>query len=193
MLDPASGMGFLSRSTENTVDVFDPHTLRIVQSIPVADGCKGPSGMAAYGPDHRVFIACSGSATLLVLDLDSFRTVEALPINRATDVLAYDPGLRRIDTAGAWGTMNVVQEDTPDRYHVATSIRTHFGDHTLAIDPDTHRVYVGDTSLLVQPPVAGLTLCRKGDTRRRTGGVVAMVTVEVSESPTIVRNVTPSS
>jgi hypothetical protein len=53
-----------------------------------------------------------------------------------------------------------VSQDTPNAYRVADSINLHFNAHTLAIDPATHRLYVGYASLLVPPRLAVFTPTR---------------------------------
>ena len=66
------------------------------------------------------------------------------------DAIAYDPGLHRLYAAGAFGVMSVLARDG-DQWRLLDSIKTHFGAHTLTVDPQTHRVYVAYASLFVAP------------------------------------------
>ena len=50
-----------------------------------------------------------------------------------------------------------MNQATADTYHVVDSIYLHFNAHTLAIDPVTHRLFVGYSSLVVPPRVAVFT------------------------------------
>jgi DNA-binding beta-propeller fold protein YncE len=68
--------------------------------------------------------------------------VAVLPIGAGVDGAGYDPGLHRVYTANAVGTMTVIQQDSADGYRVLENAATHFGGHSLAVDPATHRVYV---------------------------------------------------
>jgi len=237
IIDPSSRLAYVSRSEANTVDIFDPGTMRLVKRIPVADDadgifydpfekivyvangdakvatlidpatqasigtiplggkpeyavidprtkllyqnledvntlaavdvakkvvvgrwplerCEGPSGMAIDPADRRIFSVCSGNATLVVFDLDAHRVITSLPIGGGPDSVAYDSELRRIYGTGRSGVLSVIQQDTADSYHALDSIHLHFGAHTLAVDPATHRVYVGYASLVVRPRLA---------------------------------------
>jgi DNA-binding beta-propeller fold protein YncE len=237
VIDPASHLGFVTRSEENVVDVFDPTTMRMVTSIPVADdpdgiffdpetkliyvasgdanmgtiidpeqravagsiplggkpeyasldtsahllyqnlkstdevvsidlkkhsvidrwklnGCNGPSGMAIDEHNRRLFIGCSNNAKLAIFTLEDHRVLTTLPVGPDPDSIAFDVTLRRVYSAGKAGVTTVVQQDTLDRYHIADNIHTHYGAHTLTVDPTTHRVYIGYASLFVRPRVA---------------------------------------
>jgi hypothetical protein len=38
--------------------------------------------------------------------------------------------------------MTVIRQDSPDRYRVLEDAPTHFGGHSLVVDPVTHRIYI---------------------------------------------------
>jgi len=40
------------------------------------------------------------------------------------------------------GNMTVIQQESADQYRVLENAPTHFGGHSLVIDPATHRIYV---------------------------------------------------
>jgi hypothetical protein len=48
----------------------------------------------------------------------------------------------------------VIQQDGPDAYRVLDNINTHYGAHTLAVDPATGKVFVAYASLLAHPRIA---------------------------------------
>ena len=50
--------------------------------------------------------------------------------------------------------MSVIQQDGPDNYRVLDSIHTHYGAHTLIVDPASHKVFVAYASLLAHPRIA---------------------------------------
>lgn len=116
--------------------------------------CEGPSGMAIDSAHRRVFSACSGNAMLVVFDLARHRPIAALPVGNRPDSVAFDALLRRIYIAGVGGKLTVIQQNNPDSYQVLENISTHYGAHTLALDPETHKVYVAYASLLTYPRIA---------------------------------------
>jgi YVTN family beta-propeller protein len=237
IVDPASGLAYVTRSEANTVDVFDPATMRLVKRIPVADDadgifydpankliyadsgdakvatlidpatqsavatialggapefaafdgetkllyqnlkdansvaavdlakrsvtqrwpldqCQGPSGMAIDAAHRRLFVVCSGNARLVIFNLDTHRVTSSLPIGGGPDSVGYDAGLHRLYTTGRSGVLSVIQQDSPDSYRRLDQISLHYGAHTLAVDPATHKVYVGYASLLLPARVA---------------------------------------
>ena len=229
-------IAFITRSEENTVDVFDPTSLRLLTRIPVADDadailyvpsaqlvyvangdakiatlidpekrmtvgtvplpgkpefpaldsqsgvlyqnledidsvvaidlakrevigqwslapCAGPTGMAIDSEQRRLFAVCSGNATLVVFDLESHRVITSLKIGGGPDSVAFDGTLHRIYSAGKAGRLTVVQQDGANAYRVLDEIRTHYGAHTLVLDPVSRRLFVGYASLFAHPRI----------------------------------------
>jgi DNA-binding beta-propeller fold protein YncE len=91
---------------------------------------------------------------LVVFDLARHRLVTATPVGTRPDSVTFDPLLRRIYTAGVGGKLTVIQQNNPDSYQVLENISTHYGAHTLALDPETHKVYVAYAALLTYPRIA---------------------------------------
>src|SRR5579859_925765 len=116
--------------------------------------CEGPSGMAIDSAQRRLFTVCSGNAALVVFDLDTHRIITSLNIGGGPDSVAFDQTLHRIYSAGKAGQLTVIQQDGPDAYRVLDEIRTHYGAHTLAVDPVSHKVFVAYASLLAHPRIA---------------------------------------
>ena len=51
------------------------------------------------------------------------------------------------------GTINIVHEDSPDKFSVAQTVKTEYGAKTMALDPKAHNLYV-DTADFVQATAA---------------------------------------
>src|SRR5258708_23877808 len=77
VVDPTSHLAFVTHSEANTVDVFDPKTMRLVNRIPVA---PDPDGIV-YDPSTRLAYAASseGMAGTLI-DPASRKAVGAIPL-----------------------------------------------------------------------------------------------------------------
>jgi DNA-binding beta-propeller fold protein YncE len=139
--DPITGYVYQNLEDTNETVVVDPKRRAVIARYKTAPG-DGPTGLALDTYNKRVFVVC-GNNTLVVLDEKGGHRIASLPIGSGVDGVGYDPGLKRIYTANGLGTMTVVQQDTVDQYHVLENVPTPFGGHTLAVDPVTHRVYVG--------------------------------------------------
>jgi DNA-binding beta-propeller fold protein YncE len=152
-LDPQTGLLYQNLQDINSIAAIDLGKRSIVGQWSLAP-CEGPSGMAIDSEQRRLFAVCSGNAKLLVFDLETHRVITSLKIGGGPDSVAFDPSLHRIYSAGRAGKLTVIQQDGPNAYRVLDEIRTHYGAHTLAVDPVSHKVFVGYASLLAHPRIA---------------------------------------
>jgi hypothetical protein len=86
--------------------------------------------------------------------METHRVITSMKIGGGPDSVALDQTLHRIYSAGIAGKLTVIQQDGPDAYRVLDEIRTHYGAHTLAVDPVSHKVLVAYASLLAHPRIA---------------------------------------
>ena len=152
-MDSGSGLLFQNLEDTNAVAAIDIGKRSVVGQWPLAP-CVGPSGMAIDSEQRRLFAVCSGNAEVVVFDLERHRVITSLGIGSGPDSVAYDRGLHRIYTTGKAGKMTVIQQDGPDNYRILDQIHTHYGAHTLTVDPVLHKVFVAYASLLAHPRIA---------------------------------------
>jgi YVTN family beta-propeller protein len=138
--DPATGIIYQNLEDTSELLVIDPAKQAVVKRYKLDPG-EGPTGLALDAANHRLFSTC-GNKKLIVLNADTGAVVTSLPIGAGVDGAGYDPALHRVYSANGVGTMTVIQQDSPNQYHVLENAPTHFGGHSLVIDPATHRVYV---------------------------------------------------
>ena len=110
--------------------------------------------MAIDSEQRRAFAVCSANSKLVVFDLETHQVITSLKIGASPDSVAFDPTLHRIYSSGKAGKLTVIQQDGPNAYRVLDMIRTHYGAHTLAVDPVSHKVFVAYASLLARPRIA---------------------------------------
>lgn len=154
--DPETGWLYQNLADVSSVVAIDVGRRAIIGPWSLSP-CKGPSGMAIDTKQRRLFSVCSENATLVVFDLDAHRIVASLKIGGGPDSVAFDPALHRVYSTGRTGELTVVQQDSPNDYRVLDRIQTHYGAHTLAVDPVSHKVFVAYASLLVAPRIAVFT------------------------------------
>jgi hypothetical protein len=107
--------------------------------------CRQPVAMAIDTMHHRLFSGCrSGcrSGVLAVSDYQTGRVVATAPIGAGVDGAAFDPAAGDVFTSNADGTLTVIHEDGPDRYHVVENVETAPGARNMGLDPTTHRLYL---------------------------------------------------
>ncbi len=237
VIDPASGMAYVTRSEANTVDIFDPSAMRLVSRIPVADDpdgifyiaanrtvyaacgdgktatlidpatrkvsatislvgkaefgvfdnqtnlfyqnledissiaavdlskrvvtaqwplqdCVHPTGMALDEQAHQLYLGCGGNSRLAVFDLEKHQVLTSITVGGGPDSVAYDAGLHRIYVTGRAGDLCVVARDNNGALSTLDTIPLHYGAHTLAVDPESHKLYVAYASLFIAPRIA---------------------------------------
>jgi hypothetical protein len=87
-----------------------------------------------------------GNRMFTVFDLNAHKSIAHFPLPAGGDVVKFDPGLRRAYAACSSGAITVAQEDAPDRFRKLEDFPVQTSDHSLAVDPVTHRVYAPEES-----------------------------------------------
>lgn len=155
-LDPKAHLLYQNLQDINSVAAIDLSKRQITEKWPL-EGCNGPTGMALDSPGQHLFIGCNHNNKLVVFDLVTHHVIAALPVGGGPDSVAFDAGLRRIYVTGKSGVMTVVDQNNDDTYRVMDRVRLHYGAHTLAIDPASHKVFVAYAGLVAAPRVAVFT------------------------------------
>ena len=148
----ADGKGrvFVNIEDKNQVTVIDSRGLRVEKSWPIPS-CEEPTGLALDREHGRLFAVCH-NRTMAVLDAETGRSVASLPIGEGVDAAAYDPGTALAFASNGDGTLTIVKQDGPDAYHVVENTATQRGARTMALDEQTHRVFLATAEFGPPPP-----------------------------------------
>src|SRR5580704_15401655 len=138
--DPATGLIYQNLEDTSELVVIDPQKQAVVKRYKLDPG-EGPTGLALDAEHHRLF-STNGNRKLIVMNSESGAIVAVLPIGAGVDGTGYDASLQRVYTANGIGTMTVIQQESPDQYRILENAPTHFGGHSLVVDPSSHRIYV---------------------------------------------------
>jgi DNA-binding beta-propeller fold protein YncE len=138
--DPIAKKVYVNLQDQNIFAVIDPATDEVVGRYPVGR-CQGNHGMTLDPQSHRAFLSCEGNDLMTVFNLDTHQPIAFLPMASGPDVIKFDPGLKRIYVACSSGAISVFQMDDPDHYRKLDDFPVQKRVHSLAVDPETHRVY----------------------------------------------------
>ena len=140
--DPVTHRVLVARHRENDLVTIDPATSTIVGRIPLP-GIGNSHGVVLDAARRLAFVAGTANATLAVVDLDSMRLTHTYRVARSPDVLAFDPGWRRVYVSSESGGVTVLREvDMPNGVALRREGElTMLHAHTVAVDPRTHLVY----------------------------------------------------
>ncbi len=132
------GHGYVNAEDKSAVFVFDLKTLKPTARWSSAPG-EGGTGLVVDAAHHRVISACA-NGKLVVFDGDTGDVVATPAIDEDPDGLAFEPATGRLFVPCIGGTLNVLQENTPDTYVAVQTVTTQRGCRTLALDEQTGRV-----------------------------------------------------
>ena len=95
--DPNSGLLYVTTELDQTVTAIDPHTLKIVGSIPTS---RAESHMLALSHDGRLgYTANVDPGTVSVLDMNARKTITVIPISAQTQRVSISNDDRLVFTA----------------------------------------------------------------------------------------------
>jgi DNA-binding beta-propeller fold protein YncE len=137
--DAKTGFVFVAVQTRSEIAIVDPRRNRVVRRVHVP-GCVNDHGLLIDAAHRLAFVACDGNAKLLTLNLRTMRFTGTFSVGASPDVLAFDPGLRRLYVSAESGVVAVFAERGRSarllgRAYLAPEA------HTVAVDPATHLVY----------------------------------------------------
>jgi len=143
---------------------IDTRTNAVLAHWPTPD-CARPHGLAMDRVGRRLFMGCVNSV-MIVLDADTGQVVAKLPIGRGSDAIAYDPKRKRVFSPnGVDGTLSIFQQTSPDAYSPLDTVTTAISGRTMAIDPESGRLYIVAAETDPSPTPGGRARPRPGTTR----------------------------
>jgi DNA-binding beta-propeller fold protein YncE len=75
-----------------------------------------------------------------MVDLNGMKVLSTYQVGEDPDVLAYDPGLKRLYVSAESGQFTVFQSDGKSLARLGSFEMPHA--HTVAVDPTTHLIYL---------------------------------------------------
>ena len=150
----ADGKGMIYDNLEdkNEVIALDARTLKITARWPVAPAGQ-PVSIAMDREHRRLFIAGRNPKTLIEMDADSGKIIgEPFPIGGRVDTNVFDPETKLVAASTGDGTIEIFHEDSPDKLTRVETVKTEYGAKTMALDPNTHNLYMDTADFEPAPP-----------------------------------------
>jgi YVTN family beta-propeller protein len=149
VVDSAAGRVYCNIEDKSEVAVIDPAKHEVVARWPLAPGSE-PTGMALDAVHHRLFVGCHNKL-MAMLDTETGRVVATVPIGAGVDGCAFDDATQLAFASCGDGTTTIAKEETPQKITVIQTLKTERGARTIALDPQTHRIYL-PTAQFHPPP-----------------------------------------
>jgi YVTN family beta-propeller protein len=134
------GKVFVNAETTNEVVVVNATTFKVEARYKI-EGGEEPSGLDIDRKTGRLFIACGGNKTMVVMDCYNGKILAKFPIG-GSDGLVFDPGTKTAFASNGEGTISAVKEISADKFEFVETITTEPSARTIGIDLVTHRLYL---------------------------------------------------
>ncbi len=150
-----NGMVYFNIEDKNEIVAIDARKNTLVSTWPLGT-CEGPSGLSMDVAHHRLFSGCHNNV-MMVVNSDTGGIVATLPIGQGVDATAFDPASQLAFSSNGDGTLTVAREDSPGAFAVVQNAATQSGARTLAVDTNTHDVYLVTARFTLGTPAPGQT------------------------------------
>jgi DNA-binding beta-propeller fold protein YncE len=142
-LAKSSPLIYVNNPAKNLIDVVNRETRKLETTWPVTT-CQRNVAMALDEAAHRLFTACRSGA-IDVLDTESGKEVQSMPIPQGVDDLVLDPASKRLYAAcrdDQDGVVAVYHEDDADHYSSLGTIASGPGAKNEVLAPQLHKLFV---------------------------------------------------
>ena len=112
---------FLNMTEKNSIGVIDRKKQAVIAVWPLT--CKVNASVAIDEKNHRLFAACR-DGNMNVLDSDTGKILQNLPISTGVDDMVFDAASKRVYVATGEGFVNVFKEIDADHYETMGKIPT---------------------------------------------------------------------
>src|SRR5258706_4242832 len=139
----ADGKGNIYDDNEvkNDVAVIDTHSLTIKARWPVAPA-GAPAGMEMDREHRRLFASGRDPQFLVMMNADSGKIIQSLPITGGVDGSVYDAATALLFISTREGKVHIFHEDSSDKLTEVETLKTEFGAGTIGVDPKTHNLFL---------------------------------------------------
>ena len=143
------GMVYGNNVDKNDIVAIDSRELQIKTRWPVAPGGQ-PTSMGMDRKNRRLFSGGRGPQMLVMMDADSGKVIQSLPITAGVDATIFEPETGLLFVSTREGTLHIYHEDTPNKLSEVETIKTEYGAKTMGLDSKTHNLYLSTSDF--NPP-----------------------------------------
>jgi len=168
------GMVYVNLEDSSQIAEIDTKTNAVTRRWSLAP-CKSPASLAIDIRRQRLFSGCH-NGVMAISDYKSGTVVATVPIGQGVDGAGWDPVRRDAFASNGDGTLTVIHQDSPNKYHVVENVPTGERARTMGLDPATHRIYLASAKFGPVPAESTAT-----NPRRRPPMIPGSFTVIVVE------------
>jgi YVTN family beta-propeller protein len=139
-VDPAADRVYVNIEDKSEVVAINTAKHEVVAHWPLAPG-EEPSGIALDVAHHRVFSTCHNKM-MTMLNTESGKVAGTGPIGTGVDGAAFDDATQLVFASCGEGSDEYFERRNTEKLSVVQTLQTKRSARTMALDPQTHRIYL---------------------------------------------------
>lgn len=147
------GMIYDNLEDKNEVVAIDSRTRAVKSRWPISPA-GAPAPLAIDREHRRLFVAGRNPQMVAVMDADTGKVLQTLPISAGADACVFDPARQLLFVSTREGWIHIFHEDSPNHLAESGKVKTEYGAKTMGFDPRTGRIFVDTAEFKEQLPDA---------------------------------------
>jgi DNA-binding beta-propeller fold protein YncE len=131
---------YVDLEDKDKIAVVDAVALKATGTYDLAGKGGGPGGLAFDVKNHVLFATCHDPAVMVILNSDTGKILDTLPIGQGTDGATFNPATMEAFSSNSDGTLTIVKENSPSSFVVEQNLQTMEGAKTLTLDQKTNHI-----------------------------------------------------
>jgi DNA-binding beta-propeller fold protein YncE len=145
------GMVYDNNPGTSSIVAIDARTNTVKSRWPTAPAAQ-PTSLAIDQKNRRLFSGSRNPQLLVMMDADTGKVLQSLPISAGVDANAFEPATGMLFVSTREGMIHIYHEDSPDKLSEVETVKTEYGAKTIQIDPKTHKLFLSTSDF--NPPAA---------------------------------------
>ncbi len=143
------GKLFVNLEDKSEIAEVDMKTFKVLNHWSLAPG-EGPTGLAIDTKTKRLFAGCDKQ--LIVVDAVNGKVIDKLPIGDGCDGVVFDTKYKIVFASNGEGNITAIKENSANEFKVEATILTKKRARTIAIDQDTHNLFLPTAEFEAKDP-----------------------------------------
>ncbi len=142
---------------KGNIAVVDAKTMKVTAHYDLQGKGGVCAGLALDAKNHVLFAACRNPQTMVMLNAEDGKILDALPIGQGTDGAVFNPKTMEAFSSQGDGTLTIIKENSPASFVVEQNLETMRTAKTLTLDAKTGHILLiaAEFGAAPTPPPAG--------------------------------------
>jgi DNA-binding beta-propeller fold protein YncE len=134
------GHVYVDLEDKGSIAVVDAKTMTVTAHYDLAGKGGTCAGLAMDVKNRILFSACRNPQTMVILNADDGKIIDALPIGAGSDGAVFNPATMEAFSSQGDGTLTVIKENSPTSFVLEQTVETPQRAKTLTLDSKTNHI-----------------------------------------------------